>query len=564
VTDHLRGDAESLARYGRWHHEFDPAKEVERVEFIGPDGQREVRPTFTHQSARLVHDHHGYERVDATASAVTAVRFTPTAVGEYQYRALSGGAVVETGALECEPSGHHGYVEVSARDPRYFALSDGTPYCAIGLNLCWPVHYPLPKGSEHFLVSGERATLGSSDCARWFRKLAESGGNFARLWLSNSYFNAQGEIAGELNPLRFAALDAVVEAARRHGIRLKLCLENFRAFDPALASQTTVLRHPEDGRVPADMNEWFQSPAWQELWWRRVNAYLARYGDDPTVIAWELWNEINCCVTTGWDVQCDWTRKTLPEIKRRSPRNLVVNSIGSFDTESAQAWYDDFKMDEMDFQQVHRYLDQGSPLQICRHDPARFSVDAVQRTRRPDRPVLLAETGGVNDAHTGPFRFYRMDDRGIIFHDTTFPAFFAGAAGTGHIWHWESYVDQKDLWGAYRPFADLIAGIQLDAEDFRPFDLTTQRAWFLGLRGKQHVLAWARNRADSWYAVLRDGRRPAALRNQQFDLSSLGVRGGTVEVFRQWRDGRGQARLVNGSLHLPSFRYGIMLKIRPR
>jgi hypothetical protein len=218
-------------------------------------------------------------------------------------------------------------------------------------------------------------------------------------------------------------------------------------------------------------------------------------------------------------------------------------------------------MDEMDFQQVHRYLDQGSPMEICRHDPPEFSVEAVQRTRRPDRPVLLAETGAVNDAHTGPFRFYRTDDRGIIFHDTTVPAFFAGAAGSGNIWHWESYVDQKDLWSGYRPLADLLEGIQLDAEGFAPFDLSSEHVWFLGLKGNRHVLAWVRNKADSWYAVLRDGRKPPLRRDQEFDLGRVGVRGGEVEVFRPWRDARGEVRLTGGSLRLPPFRYGLMLRI---
>jgi hypothetical protein len=251
----------------------------------------------------------------------------------------------------------------------------------------------------------------------------------------------------------------------------------------------------------------------------------------------------------------------LPNLKRRVPHNLVVNSIGSFDTESSQSWYDDFKMDEMDFQQVHRYLDQGSPMEICRNDPPEFSVEAIQRTRRLDRPVLLAETGAVNDAHTGPFRYYRSDDRGIIFHDTTFPAFFAGAAGTGNCWHWEEYIDQKGLGSGFRPFADFVDGIQFDAEDFKTFDLTTERVWFFGLRGNRHLLCWVRNRADSWYEALRDEREAPLLDDEQFDLSGVGTQDGDVKVFRPWQDGEGGALLAEGKLRLPGFRYGLMLRI---
>lgn len=79
-------------------------------------------------------------------------------------------------------------------------------------------------------------------------------------------------------------------------------------------------------------------------------------------MVWELWNEINCCDVSNFSVVSRWTKKTLLKIKALSPGNLVVNSLGSFDRESMQECQDAFKMDEMDYQQVHRYLDQGAPL----------------------------------------------------------------------------------------------------------------------------------------------------------------------------------------------------------
>ncbi|MFB3880902.1 MAG: cellulase family glycosylhydrolase [Armatimonadota bacterium] len=547
---HNQQSADGVPRYGRWHGEFDRQTRADRVVFVGPDGAEQTRPTFLHQPAELTYDDHGYESLSPRGEPVLAARFTPTEVGRYRCRALAGDGVVAESEFRCEASDHPGYVQRSARDPRYFAFTNGDCYCAIGLNLCAP-----GWGSRNQL-------LGLGDYRRWLRQLSDNGGNFARLWVSTPYFNAQAEVAGQLDAAVFARLDAVIESARQHGVRLKLCLENFRSLDPSLSSQHLALKHPDDGRPPADMDEWFLSDVWQQLWWKRVDAYLARYADDPTVIAWELWNEINCCVTSDWSVQRDWTRRVLPMVKAKSPRNLVVNSIGSFDDERYQSWYDDFKMDEMEFQQVHRYLDQGAPWSICHFDAPAFSKDAVERARRPDRPVLLAETGAVNDGHSGPFRYYRADHRGIIFHDTTYPAFFAGAAGTGHIWHWDNYVDSKNLWDAYCPFADLVAGVKLDEEGFRPLDLSCQRFWAFALLGKQHLLLWLRNRADSWYRVLRDDQEPEALRHQHLGLGALGVQGGSITTIFPWRENTGQATLSGGDLQLPPFRYGVLLRIR--
>jgi hypothetical protein len=552
---------ETVPQYGRWSKEFGLERKIDRVGFVTPEGLLETRPTFVHEPVELAYDRHGYEGLLPSGRQVAAVRFTPVQPGRHRYRALSQGKVAEEGEFACERSDHPGYVEVSKKDPRYFALSNGAAFCPIGLNLAFPPSYPLPRGTEHFLVSEKRATLGVREYRRWFQELARNGGNLARIYLSWDYFSPETEVAGQLEPARFARLDAVVEAARECGVRLKVCLEHFRTFEPA-APFAKVLKHPGDGRAPRDMDEWFRAKTWQDLWMRKVHAWFARYGDDPTIMAWELWNELECCATQDWPMLREWARGMLRVMKEMAPRQLVTNTLGSLDRESQLCPYGDFHMDEMDFQQVHRYLDQGADLGICHHDPVAFCADAIRVARRPDRPILMSETGGVNDCHTGPFPYYRMDARGSIFCDVTFAPFFAGSAGTGQIWHWYEYVDQKGLWPAYRPFADLVSGIQLDAEDFKVADVSTDRAWFLCLRGDEHLLAYVRNRQDSWYAVLRDGHAPEVLTDQTFDLSPLGVRSGKPALYRPWPEPDGEATLRGGRLRLPPFWYGFLLKIR--
>jgi hypothetical protein len=289
---------------------------------------------------------------------------------------------------------------------------------------------------------------------------------------------------------------------------------------------------------------------------------MDRYAGDPVVMAWELWNEMDC-VDGDWELVLAWTKDMVKAVKDRAPQHLVTNSLGSFDERFKEERQSGFKFFAMDFQQVHRYLDQGAPWAICREDPVAFSIDAIRRARRPSRAILLAETGAVNDRHTGPFRYYRMDNAGIIFNDTTFPAFFAGAAGTGQIWHWDRYVDEKNLWRFFKPFAEMLKGINVDLELFQTADLSNDDAWFLALRGQGHVLAWVRNKADSWHAVLRDGVEPPLLSSQVFDLTKLNVTSGKVQLFWPWEDASGEAELSESQLYLPPFRHGVMVRIGP-
>jgi len=547
-----------VPKFDRWRGVF--CGDADSVEFAGPDGEIRRRPVFDETPCEFRYDRHGYETIEPTGPVVRSARLTPDIPGTWTCRWLQKDRVVGQECFDCANSRHPGYVIVSPHDSRYFCFTDGSAYVPIGLNLCWPSTYALTSGKE-FGLSGGVATFGGRDYVRWFDRLAESGGNFARLWLGMNYFQAETGIAGNLDLRKFAAIDKVVELARRRGIRLKLCLEHFRTFAPGSA-QSRSLSHPDDGRQPASMDEWFQSPDWQSLWMRKVHALLARYGDDPAVMAWELWNEIDCCAVSSFDVPCEWTRQNLLVIKSASPRNLVTNSLGSFDRDSMEQHQDAFHMPEMDFQQVHRYLDQGAPMAVCNEDPVALSIESVQRARRADRPILLAETGAVNDCHSGPFGFYRYDDDGLIFHDTTYPAFFAGAAGSGHIWHWDIYVDQKNLWEGFRALSDALCDVKPDREAFTPIDLSTSDCWKLVLSGNSTVLIWLRNRMDRWDHVYRDGD-PVEPISTAINLAELGLVMNEVSVFRPWpNDGLGEPSFSGHVLRLPEFRHGLLVKLK--
>ncbi len=561
-----------VPQFDRWFHSFPLHSAIDQVTFTQQSGRTSHRPVYRHQPARLSYDRHGYESIESEGDPVLQVRFTPDEPGEVTWQALAGKQVVQSGSFTCTSSSHPGYVRVSERDSRYFAFSQGGSYCPIGVNLCWPVYYPVAKGGE-FETGEQRATLGVGDYERWFQSMAAAGGNYTRLWLSSPALKTETDHAGVLDLASFARLDAIVELARYYGIKLKLCLEHFRFLETGSPYHSSRISHPafcnrlldpDDNTCPENIDEWFSEARWRQLWLRKVDAYIARYGDDPVVMAWELWNEINACKTSDWSIQREWTRAMLPEIKRRSPCNLVVNSLGSFDNENKVNKYREFHMDEMDFQQVHRYLDQGANLEICRTDPVALSVDAVNRTRRHDRPVILTETGGVNDNHTGRFRFYRHDHRGTLLHDVTYPAFFAGAAGSGHSWFWEHYVDPKNLWHHLHPLATLLKDVNLERENFRAVDLSTETAWVLSLAGDEHVLLWFRNKADRWDHIYRDGKQIQPVPAMPLNVADTGVTSGKATLITAWpdEDFDGTTLAVSdGTIEIPGFRYGFLAKI---
>jgi len=549
-------------RYGRITVEVKLA--VDFVTAHTPDGSEERVPVYTDCPAELYLDDHGYEPLPRpTGAPRRCFRYTPCEIGKYRFTA-DGKTVYE---LECTPSDNHGYIGVSKTDSRYFAFTDGTCFVPIGPNTCILRYDALPSGSNaHFETGGGFATQGIGHYRRWFKELKKAGVNYTRLWLSSVYFETRTPHMGKHNLEKFARLDAVVEMAREYGIYIKFCMESFRYFVPEpdpnpaftfgkyIIDERTGKPHcPENGSV----QEWLTEPYWNQKWLEDMKPFVDRYHDDPVVFAWELWNEMNCLAADFNDV-LDFTDRMCGWFKEQSPRNMSANSTGSFDTASYEEPFTGMsKLKNMPFSPFHRYIDQGAPLEICHYTPIDMIVDGTKRFTVPGKPTVLNETGAVNDRHTSIFRFYCCDNDGMILTDVTYAPFFAGCGASGHSWHWESYIEQKNLWHVYEPLVRLLDGVEADKEGFETIDETRDGARILGLRGKTCTLYYIRNDADRWAATLRDRIEPAEITGLTIDGGSafcMGLIGDRIEE---------TVAAENGKITLPAFHRGMVVKVTP-
>jgi hypothetical protein len=270
----------------------------------------------------------------------------------------------------------------------------------------------------------------------WMRQLSTNGGNYIRVWLGNPFFDVEHAHSGEYDEAKAERIAAMLSTAAREGIRVKLCLEHFRNLDGSRQAWATKPLHlVANGGTATNMNDFFEGTASRELFKRKLAWFAQRFGDNPTVFGWELWNEINA--VQGGNYMA-WTEVMLPELHRLFPRNLAMQSLGSFDRDGVRPTYQRLAMmPGNDVAQVHRYLDLGARLEVCHGPMDVLAADAVREllAAHPGRPVLLAESGAVEPSHSGPFKLYNQDTNGMLLHDVLFAPFFVGAAGPGHIWH---------------------------------------------------------------------------------------------------------------------------------
>jgi hypothetical protein len=221
-------------------------------------------------------------------------------------------------------------------------------------------------------------------------------------------------------------------------------------------------------------------------------------------------------------------------------------------------------LDGNDVAQVHRYLDLGAELEIC-HGPVDVLVaDAIREliAMKPGKPILLAESGAVEPSHSGPFKLYDKDTSGIILHDVLFAPFFAGAAGTGHCWHWDRYVDQNDLWWQFARFAEAVDGLDPASERFQPTRIAHPELRLYALKGKNTTLLWGRDVENSWQSELAKDARPRELRNVTIDLSPVtNLAGATVFAYDPWTAVWTDTEPDGDTITLPSFKRSIVVKI---
>jgi hypothetical protein len=444
------------------------------------------------------------------------------------------------------------YVRVSPRDHRYLELSDGSPYIPIGLNMIAP---PGTRNGEDEALRGMEA---------WMASLASNGGNYIRVWLSSPFWDVEHDKSGVYDAERAKRIDRLLDLCRKYKLRVKLTMEHFRSIGGGSQAWADKPLHNADIGGPAkSMADFFDGEASRAQFKRKIAWYQVRYGDQPVVYGWELWNEINA-VTGHGDILA-WSELMLAELHRAFPKNMAMQSMGSFDD---ARWRDMFYrpnslMPGNDIAQVHRYLDLGAKLDVCKGPVDIMAADAIREiaSYKPGRPIVLAESGAVEPSHSGPFKLYAADKEGILLHDILFAPFFSGAAGGGQIWHWDSYVAPNDLWRQFDRFAQTVRGLDPPAEAFEPMMAEHDRLRVYVLKGKRTVLAWCRDSKNTWETELRDGQKPEELRGLTVNIARAATKARSVRIFDPWTNRWTAGKITSGRIALPAFSRSVVIRI---
>lgn len=457
------------------------------------------------------------------------------------------------------PQGSHGYIEVSRDNPAYFQFTDGSYYVPVGINMI------NPSGKFH-----DNPDSAMTEIGRWMKNLSANGGNYIRIWLSESFWDMEDKNAGQYSVDKIKRIDRFIEMARENNLRIKITLEHFRSLtleENRQAWATKFIYHTSHGGPLDSIRQYLTSVQGQKLFLDKADFYRNRYGSDTLFFGWELWNEMNAMHGPQDSIFFGWNEKMLREIKQRFPQNLVMQSFGSFDNEGVRPVYKKLMLlPGNEVAQVHRYLDLGAEMELCHAPMDVICASAVEEIRSysPGKPVMLAETGAVEPGHAGPSKFYPLDTAGILLHDILFAPFFTGSAGCGMCWHWESYVDKNNLWYHFGRFSEAIKGINPIEEAFIPSKSESDSLRIYMLAGRNTTLIWLRDMRDTWQSELRDGHPPMINTGIRLDLKALGISNvpSQADVYDPWINKWVNRIPEDMNLSLPDFKRSLVVRIK--
>jgi hypothetical protein len=158
----------------RYRNPFDPQEVDLSLILETPDGKQLTLPAFycqQYERRRMSRGRGEAAWMYPVGEPVWKARFAPMQVGAYRavvrLKDRGGTRRSQSIAFECTQSDCKGFLRVSTKDPRFFELSEGEPFFAIGQNLA-------------FIGEGQYVNLCKAE--EIFARLSHNGANYLRIW----------------------------------------------------------------------------------------------------------------------------------------------------------------------------------------------------------------------------------------------------------------------------------------------------------------------------------------------------------------------------------------------
>ncbi|KAK7280679.1 hypothetical protein RJT34_25746 [Clitoria ternatea] len=320
-------------------------------------------------------------------------------------------------------------------------LLNEKPYYANGYNAYW-LMYMASDPSQRNKVSSA------------FQEATNHGLNLARIWaFSDGGYKPLQHSPGSYNEDMFLGLDFVISEARKYGTKLMLSLVN--NYDDFGGKKQYVDWARSEGQSISSEDDFFTNHVVKGYFKNHIKSILTRrnnftgvtYKDDPTIMAWELMNEIRCSSDQSGNTVQAWITEMASYLKSIDGNHLLEAGLEGFYGQSKQESNPNFlvgtdfiannQIPDIDFATVHSYPDQWLPgssyedqISFLDHWLNEHIQDAQNTIQKP---VLFAEFG-VPIKHASSDSAFRDQFFNMVYSVIYSSASDGGAAVGGLFW----------------------------------------------------------------------------------------------------------------------------------
>ncbi|CAL9753683.1 unnamed protein product [Musa acuminata subsp. burmannicoides] len=355
---------------------------------------------------------------------------------------------------------------VGRNGTRFIDLEDGSPAYVNGWNSYWLMSSDSSDRVVEMLRRGR--AMGMSVCRTW--AFSDGGPNALQIY------------PGHFDERIFQALDFVIYQARKHYVRLILCLvNNLGAFGGK--SQYVRWAQASGINVSTSTDPFFSHPTIKGYYKDYVKAIISRkntysgirYRDEPAIFAWELINEPRCEYNSSGPLLQAWIAEMASYVKSLDEKHLVTVGLegfygparndrlganpGSWAASLGSDFIQNSAIENIDFASVHAYPDSWIPKASLEEKVEYLSSWVDSHVNDSEhvlkKPVLFSEVGShLRVKKNGTY------DRDIllkIVYDKVYESAKKGQAAAGAlIWQlmvegMQSYQDEFSLIASEHP-----------------------------------------------------------------------------------------------------------------
>ena len=516
--------ADPVARYARFEasielnegfaNPFDPDEIAVDVTFTSPTGHVQQVPAFWYEPFTITGTPSSEQYASAGAPG-WRIRFAADEAGTYSYSvsAVAGArtATPVSGSFQAAPAAPRGFVRVDDRNARYLRYDDGSPYVPVGHNLAFEDSNP-PLGGVGYWTS----LFGSLDTA---------GENWSRIWMTDfnrsalewgpGHYSGFYDGVGKYSLPSAWRMDRILELAEQHGIELQLVLNDHGQFStwvnarwaPRCSANDTPPCEPGDegydpGNAYSSANggpvdiaapqDFFSNADARRLFKQRLRYLVARYGAYTSLLAWELFNEVQFIGTNSVNAYGDAGVRA-DVAAWHTEMGGYLHSIDPYEHLVTTSSWDPFSTNDLwplpgiDVVQIHTYSSPSTNRTV----EIRDLVANLKSTLA--KPVIVGELGlGSGDPEAGfnPTTFGGTAAnrehlvQGTHMHNAAWAAALSESGAA--YWWWGNYIAADASNNRVAPafplneriFPPLLAYLQ--GEDWAPLGLDTAQMSVVG------------------------------------------------------------------------------------